>query len=65
MKYLLGFVFLFLVIKANANRFSNSDDAIMYGGAILVLVLLLGIVILSGFIRRKIREYKRKVTDES
>jgi hypothetical protein len=65
MKYLFGFVFLFLVLKANANRFSNSDDALMYGGAILVLVLILGIVILYGFIKRKIREYKRKVTEES
>ena len=52
-------------MKANANRFSNSEDAILYGGAILILALVLGIIFLSGYVKRKIRKYKNKITEDS
>lgn len=64
MKYLFGFL-LFITLNLNAATGSREDDVLLYGGGILVLGLILGMIYLVSFIRRKIREYKRKVTEES
>ena len=64
MKYLLGFL-LFVTLNSNAATGSREDDVLLYGGGILVLGLIIGMIYLTGFIKKKIREYKRKITEES
>ena len=65
MKYLFAIFFLFSVLKTNAATGSREDDFLIYGGGILLLGLILGMIYLIGFIKRKIREYKEKITEES
>ena len=64
MRFLFCFILSF-AFDSYAATGSREDDIFIYGGGIALLGLILGIIYLSGFIKRKIREYKKKVTEES
>jgi len=56
---------LLSAVNVNAATGSRNDDFLLFGGGIVVLGLILGIIYLIGFIKRKISEYKKNVSEES
>ena len=65
MKYLFVLILLISVLKINAATGSREDDVLIYGGSIIILLLIIGIIYLVAYIKKRIREYKKTVTEES
>lgn len=54
---------LLLSLSTKAATGIREDDVLLYGGTIAVLALILGILYLIGYIRKRIRNYKEMHSD--